>query len=92
MTWSDWLDRTSEAKENFEKIIKNSEKLRDYQKETIFQLRDFWLHSRQGRILVALPTGAGKTRIAAQVVKLEQNAERTVLWLVHRKELFDQTI
>lgn len=93
MAWSDWLDSTPDAKEIFEKIIQSSENnFREYQKKTLRQLRDIWSQSRKDRILVALPTGAGKTRIAAQVARFEQNAGRRVVWLVHRQELFDQTI
>ena len=60
--------------------------LRDYQKkaiEAILQLR------KEGykRLLVWLPTGAGKTVIFSELCRL---AQRDVLVLAHREELLSQ--
>lgn len=60
--------------------------LRPYQREAI----DAVLRARRGgarRLLVCLPTGAGKTVIFSELARL---AKRPVLVLAHRKELVEQ--
>lgn len=60
--------------------------LRPYQREAI----DAVLRARRGgarRLLVCLPTGAGKTVIFSELARL---AKRPVLVLAHRRELVDQ--
>lgn len=64
--------------------------LRPYQIESQDRIRDGW-KSYQKQILV-LPTGAGKTIVAANVAKEHVLAGGCVLFLAHRKELLDQTI
>jgi len=63
-------------------------KLRDYQEEAVQTVID---EARQGvrRQLVVLPTGAGKTILAAA---LSQQAHGRVLMLVHRDELVQQSV
>lgn len=50
------------------------------------------IENGEKRILVHLPTGAGKTRTAMNVVSehLRKNAENVVLWLADREELCEQ--
>lgn len=43
------------------------------------------------RILVVLPTGGGKTRISAEIFKSALKHGHTAQFVVHRKELTDQT-
>lgn len=43
------------------------------------------------RILVVLPTGGGKTRLAAAMIQSALRNGKTSQFLVHRKELIDQT-
>ena len=65
--------------------------LRDYQTATIDRVRT---HMRAGRrrVLAVLPTGAGKTRTAAEVVcRVVANGQRA-LWFAHRAELVDQAV
>lgn len=60
--------------------------LRDYQKKAIQEV----LHHRNAgykRVLVCLPTGAGKTVIFSELCRL---AKRDVLVLAHREELLEQ--
>lgn len=64
--------------------------LRDYQSRAIDLVRD---EMRRGgkRVVLVLPTGAGKTRTAAAVVGRALARGSRVLWLAHRTELIDQT-
>jgi len=44
------------------------------------------------RILVCMPTGAGKTSCFCEIIRQEVAAGRTVLVLVHRRELLQQAV
>lgn len=63
--------------------------LRDYQLRAIEGVRE---HIRAGRRrpCLVMPTGAGKTRTAAEIVRRTVAGGRSVLWLAHRAELVDQ--
>jgi superfamily II DNA or RNA helicase len=70
--------------------------LHDYQDEILEGLREL-LVSRSGRrrAVVSLPTGGGKTRVAAEaVVKLILNnsEKRTALWVAQTDELCEQAV
>ncbi len=70
--------------------------LHDYQDEILEALREL-LDSRSGRrrAVVSLPTGGGKTRVAAEaVVKLVLNnsEKRTALWVAQTDELCEQAV
>ena len=70
--------------------------LHDYQEEILESLREL-LASRSGRrrAVVSLPTGGGKTRVAAEaVVKLVLNnsQKRTALWVAQTDELCEQAV
>lgn len=62
---------------------------RPYQIEAIRAIRAAMLNCR--RVLLQLPTGAGKTFVAATVAKGAMAKGRRVTFLVHRTELVDQT-
>lgn len=64
--------------------------LREYQRALLKQV---WpaLGPRQARVMMQLPTGGGKTIIAAQLLADWLRAGRRAVWLTHRKELADQT-
>lgn len=64
--------------------------LRPYQLDTLKAIHDGW--SEFQRQLVVLPTGAGKTIIAAHVAKEHVQSGQRVLFLAHREELLLQTI
>lgn len=64
--------------------------LRDYQQQTIDKLRTA-LKQGQKRICLQLPTGAGKTIISAFMIKGALDKGLKVLFLVHLKELIEQT-
>lgn len=63
--------------------------LRDYQNDIIEQVRKAIL-SGYRKILVVVPTGGGKTVIAAQIVKLAAEKFRRTQFLAHRRELIYQ--
>jgi superfamily II DNA or RNA helicase len=65
--------------------------LRPYQSDVLLRTREAF---RQGfrRPLVVLPCGAGKTVLFAYMAAQSQAKGKTVWFLVHRKELLDQTI
>ncbi|MEO5375641.1 MAG: DEAD/DEAH box helicase [Alphaproteobacteria bacterium] len=62
---------------------------RPYQVAAIQAVREAMRHHR--RVLLQLPTGAGKTFVAATVAKGAHAKGRRVVFLVHRAELVDQT-
>lgn len=49
-----------------------------------------WESSRERRSLLVLPTGAGKTHVAASVIRKAVRAGKRVLFLAHRRELIEQ--
>lgn len=63
--------------------------LRDYQLATIDRVR---AHVKAGcrAVCAVLPTGAGKTKTASEVVRRVVESKQRVLWLAHRAELVDQ--
>lgn len=63
--------------------------LRDYQSKAIEEVRLAW---RQGfrYPCIVIPCGGGKSVIAAETAKRTTDAEKHVLFLVHRRELCDQ--
>lgn len=63
--------------------------LRPYQIDAISDLRQA-LAGGARRILLQLATGAGKTRIAAEIVKMAQGKRNKVLFLAPRRELIGQ--
>lgn len=65
--------------------------LRPYQKQLI---ADVYQSMKQGfrKPLVVLPTGGGKTALFSWMASSAQNKGKQVWFLVHRKELLDQTI
>lgn len=65
-------------------------KLREYQNEAIAQLRSgFRGHKRQ---VLCLPTGAGKTVVFSEMVRMAAEKGTVTLVLTDRVELFEQTI
>lgn len=63
--------------------------LRPYQKDAIANVRMLFKQGRR-RVLLVLPTGAGKTRTGAEMAIRAVATGLRVLWLVHRTELGDQ--
>jgi DNA repair protein RadD len=65
--------------------------LYDYQKE-IFEEAIGYLEPPYGRCIIQMPTGAGKTRTALQVVFSFLNQGKSVLWLANSQELIEQCL
>ena len=65
--------------------------LRDYQKESVDGLYNYWASKAGDNPLVVAPTGSGKTAILAQVIKDAMSYPDTrVLVVTHVKELLEQ--
>ena len=65
--------------------------LYDFQKEIIKDLYKV-IKSGEKRILLYAPTGAGKTVITSSVIRDANSRDRSILFLVHRGELVEQTV
>jgi len=63
--------------------------LREYQEQAILSLREY---VQQGlkKVIMALPTGGGKSIIFGQIIVNALDKGKTVLWLVHRRNLVYQ--
>ena len=64
--------------------------LREYQKDLLEQVQTS-LAPEKARVMLQLPTGGGKTVIAAHLLKDYLTGGRRAVWLTHRKELAGQT-
>lgn len=65
--------------------------LRLYQNEVIDQVRDR-LGKGIKRLIIALPTGSGKTTIASEIIKRSKEKGKRSLFLAHRQELVYQAV
>lgn len=65
--------------------------LREYQQRAISDVRAQYEAGKRAPCLV-LPTGAGKTVIAAEMIRLAVARNNKVLFLVHRQELLAQSV
>jgi len=64
--------------------------LRPYQQEAISDLRESFKNGHR-RIILALPTGAGKTVVFSEMVRMAADKGTRTLILTDRVELFEQT-
>lgn len=62
--------------------------LRPYQQESVDKCR--LAAAKHKRVLLQLPTGGGKTTIAAEIIRLAVEKNKTVLFIAHRRELIFQ--
>jgi DNA repair protein RadD len=65
------------------------QQLRDYQHEAITRIQSSILNG-QHRILLVVPTGGGKTVIAAELILAYVQDGKSILIIVHREELLGQ--
>jgi len=65
--------------------------LRKYQVDVLEELRGL-LRDGQKRVILHAPTGAGKTVIAAEIIRLAKEKEKKVLFLANRRELIFQAV
>lgn len=63
--------------------------LRDYQHDVVERLEQAMATGHR-RVLLVAPTGAGKTVIAAEIIRRELERRGRVLFLAHRRELIGQ--
>jgi len=63
--------------------------LRPYQQEAVTRTREAFRVGRK-RPLLVLPTGAGKSVIVAEIIRLAVDKGSKVLWMVHRRNLVFQ--
>ena len=63
--------------------------LRDYQEELVSRVHSAWLHGKRAPCIV-LPCGGGKSCIVAEMARRATANKKSVLFLVHRKELCEQ--
>lgn len=66
-------------------------KLRAYQERAIGELRAAYASGRRSPCLV-LPTGAGKTVVASEIIRSAVSRGNRVLFLAHRTELITQSV
>jgi ATP-dependent helicase IRC3 len=68
-------------------------RLRPYQKAAVAAVVSLYQEQKQRRLLLYLPTGAGKTVIAAYLMKelMGRAGLGRVLFVAHRREILDQT-
>ncbi|MBF0419618.1 MAG: DEAD/DEAH box helicase [Magnetococcales bacterium] len=62
--------------------------LRQYQRDIVEQLKQ--LRHQQSRFLVVMPTGSGKTVLAAAIISARVERGKRVLFVAHRRELITQ--
>lgn len=65
--------------------------LRDYQSETLAQIREA-IGQGLRRVMVQMPTGSGKTRLAAEIVNGAHGKKKRVVFTVPAISLIDQTV
>jgi len=65
--------------------------LKDYQANVFFQAQQY-IEFPNTKLLIQMPTGSGKTRVAMELVSSFLNRQnfRTVIWLADRSELCEQ--
>ena len=63
--------------------------LREYQQRAVDAVRGSITPDCK-KIVMVLPTGAGKSIIFAEIIRLAADKGKTVLWLVHRRNLVYQ--
>lgn len=63
--------------------------LRDYQLDGVAQIRER-IRAGYRRVLYVLPTGGGKTSVAAHIIHSARARGSKIVFLAHRRELIDQ--
>ena len=61
-------------------------KLRGYQSKAVLSVRAAFLAGKRA-VVMAMPTGAGKSVVFAEIIRMSVEKGSRVLWLVHRRNL-----
>jgi superfamily II DNA or RNA helicase len=81
----------TEIAEKYYAPVPKNPTLYGYQQDVFERALNF-LEPPHGRCMVQMPTGAGKTRTALEVVFSFLNQGKSVLWLANTEELIDQCL
>jgi superfamily II DNA or RNA helicase len=73
-----------------DRLIYLMSKLRDYQQRAIAAIYQEWRHKKYA-VLLAMPTGSGKTRTFSEIAQHFASRNEQVLLLCHREELLRQS-
>lgn len=66
--------------------------LYDYQRDVLSRVMDCY-HSRNNSLMIQMPTGSGKTRVAMNmIVRVLTEGPAVVLWLAYSEELCEQAV
>lgn len=68
--------------------------LKDYQSRIYFKSIEY-LHRRNSKFIIQMPTGSGKTRTAMEIIAdsfLNNHSECIIFWLVYSEELCEQAV
>jgi DNA repair protein RadD len=68
--------------------------LRDYQKDAVASIYDYFIAGKTGNPLIAMPTGSGKSLVIAEFIKsaMQNYAGQRIVILCHVKELLEQNL
>lgn len=82
-----------DAKKFFPKLADPLKPLKDYQSEVFFNTQKI-IEFPNVKFLIQMPTGAGKTRVAMEIISsfLNNKEGRQVVWLADRSELCEQAV
>lgn len=95
--YEDYLVPLDEGSADYEQHVTPSanpfKQLKDYQTRVVFKALES-IESPNARFLIHMPTGAGKTRVAMEIISYFLNRKEglQVVWLVDRKELGEQAM
>lgn len=75
----------------FDKPENIFKKLKDYQSELFFEVKEYIFNTPYSRAIIQMPTGSGKTRTAMELVCDYLNEfKKDVIWIANTEELCDQ--
>lgn len=79
------------GEEEIEPAERPFEQLKDYQAEVVFKASEY-VRIPNSKFLIHMPTGAGKTRVAMEIISyfLNEGDNRQVVWLADKMELCEQ--
>jgi len=84
---------STQTKEFVPKSIEPFKSLKDFQSNVFFEIQKY-IEFPNTKMLIQMPTGSGKTRVAMEIVStfLNKVENRQVIWLADRSELCEQAV